>query len=137
MSKKLQATPESVTETDPPAPAVEKKEKAPAGPKAPKGTELNSVIHFLKDKDGKSYGPDHNPKRPGTAGHQRFALYTDGMTVSEALAAGIWGADISWDLGKGFISVTGGTPAAASPTEQVSSENGAGSEEDLAETEAA
>lgn len=127
VSKKMQATPESVTdapttENAEAATPVAKKEKVAAGPRAPKGTELNSVIRFRQDKNGVAYGPDNNPKRPGTAGHQRFALYVDGMTVSEALAAGIWGADVAWDIEHGFISVTGGTAAVPSPTEEVSSE---------------
>jgi hypothetical protein len=96
----------------------EKAPKEPTGPKAPKGTELTSVIRFNNDKEGKPFGPDNNPKRAGTAGHSRFALYTDGMTVEAAMAAGIWGADIKWDMDKGFIRIEGGVAAAPAPTEE-------------------
>jgi chemotaxis protein histidine kinase CheA len=60
----------------------------------------------------KRFGPDarikmlvsENPKKHGAAA-QRFPLYQDGMTVKEALEAGILRADLSWDTKKGFISV--------------------------------
>lgn len=38
-----------------------------------------------------------NPKRPGSASYDRFALYRDGMTVNEAIAAGVKREDIAWD----------------------------------------
>lgn len=44
-----------------------------------------------------------NPKKPGSASHARFALYREGMTVSEALAAGVTTADVRWDSERGFI----------------------------------
>lgn len=44
-------------------------------------------------------------KRPGTASAQRFALYTDGQTVAEALAAGVWWADVRWDVAHGLITL--------------------------------
>lgn len=87
------------------------KERAPAGPR---GVPQDATIHMLSDKSGKPYGVDNNPKRAGTAGHERFAKYTDGMTVGEAIAAGVWAADIKWDLDKKFIEVRGGTVKAAS-----------------------
>jgi hypothetical protein len=46
-----------------------------------------------------------NPKKPGSESHTRFALYRDGQTVSEFLAAGGRKADLSWDLEKGFIAI--------------------------------
>ena len=46
-----------------------------------------------------------NPKRPGSASAERYSLYIDGMTVAEALSAGITKADIRWDTDKGFITV--------------------------------
>lgn len=44
-----------------------------------------------------------NPKR-GTAA-ERFALYKNGMTVDEYIAAGGKRADVNWDVGQGFIEV--------------------------------
>ena len=44
-----------------------------------------------------------NPKKPGSASYDRFALYKDGMTVSEALAAGVTSGDVKWDSERGFI----------------------------------
>jgi len=44
-----------------------------------------------------------NPKRAGAA--ERFALYEDGMTVQEYLAAGGLMADVRWDTKMEFISV--------------------------------
>lgn len=38
-----------------------------------------------------------NPKRPGTASFDRFALYQVGMSVDEAIAAGVKREDIAWD----------------------------------------
>ena len=44
-----------------------------------------------------------NPKKPGSASHERFSKYRVGMTISEALAAGLMPGDIKWDLERGFI----------------------------------
>lgn len=46
-----------------------------------------------------------NPKRPGSASHARYELYTVGMTVDQAVAAGLTSADIRHDEGKGFITL--------------------------------
>ena len=46
-----------------------------------------------------------NPKRLGSASAERYSLYIDGMTVAEALSAGVTKADIRWDTDKGFITV--------------------------------
>ena len=105
-----------------PAPAPEKAEGAAApaaakgGPRGPKGVAHDSTIHFLQDKSGKPYNvTDNNPKKNGSAGHARFALYHEGMTVGEALAAGVWSADITWDIDHGFIRVEGAMPSASAP----------------------
>lgn len=73
-------------------------------PKAPKYSPT-AKITMGKDKDGKSYGADNNPKRAGSASATRFAAYKSGMTVEAALAAGITTADLDHDSKKGFISV--------------------------------
>lgn len=44
-----------------------------------------------------------NPKRGDSAA--RFALYVNGMSVAQALAAGVWPADLRWDLAHKFIEV--------------------------------
>jgi hypothetical protein len=44
-----------------------------------------------------------NPKRG--ASRERFALYRDGMSVGEALAAGITRGDLKWDTDRDFISI--------------------------------
>lgn len=44
-----------------------------------------------------------NPKKPGSASHARFALYRAGMTVAEALAAGVTKGDVRWDMERGHI----------------------------------
>lgn len=87
----------------PKAPKEPKAPKAPAEPKAPKYP-LTAKIKMLADKDGKPYGKDNNPKRPGSSSHDRFAHYVDGMSVEEALK-GVKTADIDWDVAKGFIQV--------------------------------
>jgi hypothetical protein len=47
-----------------------------------------------------------NPKRPGSEAHGRFSAYGKGdVTVAEALKAGATYADLSWDVGHGFIKV--------------------------------
>lgn len=38
-----------------------------------------------------------NPKKAGTASYDRFALYRTGMTVAQALTAGVTRADLDWD----------------------------------------
>lgn len=86
------------------------KEKANKEPKAPKEPRVP------KDSNFKRVYPDaakisvlteggKNPKRPGSAAHERFAAYGTGTTVSEALKAGATYADLSWDVGHGFIKV--------------------------------
>lgn len=44
-----------------------------------------------------------NPKKPRTASYDRFSQYREGMTLAEALSAGLTRADLSWDVERGFI----------------------------------
>jgi hypothetical protein len=44
-----------------------------------------------------------NPKKAGSAAHERFGLYRNGMTVGRAIEAGVWAADVRWDSEHGFI----------------------------------
>lgn len=46
-----------------------------------------------------------NTKKPGSKSHARYELYAVGMTVQEALAAGLTGADIKWDSERGNIKI--------------------------------
>lgn len=56
----------------------------------------NRIIHLVSQI---------NPKRKGSASFDRFELYVDGMTVSEALAAGVRRDDIKWDTEHKLISL--------------------------------
>ena len=47
-----------------------------------------------------------NPKKPGSAAHQRYNLYKTGMTVEAALKAGLRSEDLRWDLRKGHITLS-------------------------------
>ena len=49
-----------------------------------------------------------NPKRPGSASFDRFALYKQGMTVDEYLKAGGQRSDLRWDSDRNFIKITDG-----------------------------
>jgi hypothetical protein len=46
-----------------------------------------------------------NPKRPGTAAFARYAKYVDGMTVAEAVEAGLRRDDFRWDIAHNHISI--------------------------------
>lgn len=50
-----------------------------------------------------------NPKKVGSASHERYEKYKEGMTVQDFIAAGGKTADIKWDVSKGFI-VLGDAP---------------------------
>lgn len=76
-----------------PAPAPKPRE-----PRAPRGTVTDPrVIVAIRP----------NPKRPGSASHARYELYRLGMTVDEAIAAGVKREDIAWDSApsRGFITL--------------------------------
>lgn len=63
------------------------------------------IVTLLADKDGNVFGKDNNPKRKGSASAARFDHYTNGMTVEQALAAGLTRADLEFDVQKKFISI--------------------------------
>ena len=56
---------------------------------------------------------DGNPKKPGTASYDRFALYYGAETVENYIAAVVAGgatrakarADLRWDSARGFIAI--------------------------------
>ena len=47
-----------------------------------------------------------NPWKAGTKGHGYYGLYRSGMTVAQAVKAGVPGGYIAWDAAHGFISVS-------------------------------
>jgi hypothetical protein len=47
-----------------------------------------------------------NPWKAGTKGHGYYAKYRTGMTVAEAVKAGIPRGYVAWDAAHGFITVT-------------------------------
>lgn len=74
-----------------------KKEKTTgAGSGRPKRMQEDQKITLLVDK---------NPKRPGSNAASVFDLYKNGMTVKQALDAGIPRGHMNWDLDHGFIKV--------------------------------
>lgn len=117
MVEKVKKVAEEKAAAKTPKETVAKEPKAPAGPRAPKGCALTDIITFGKDKAGKEYGPENNPKRPSSQSHARFALYKSGMTVKDALGAGVSTADIAWDVSHNLIVVTADpkAPAATAP----------------------
>lgn len=52
------------------------------------------IIHLLVEK---------NPKRAGSKSYDRFECYREGMTVGQAIAAGVTRGDIKWDQEHGHI----------------------------------
>ena len=46
-----------------------------------------------------------NPKREGSLAHKRFALYKDGMTIADYIAAGGRTGDINYDVANQLIEV--------------------------------
>ena len=66
------------------------------GPRGPKGVAMDAKIKLLVDE---------NPKREGSAAHGRFANYKDGMTVADALAAGLRTSDLKYDTAHEFIKI--------------------------------
>lgn len=77
----------------------------PVPPKRQKKFAGDMAITLLTNEEGVPYGPENNPKRPGTKTHAAFARYRNGMTVDQAIADGIDYATIVYDHDKGFISI--------------------------------
>lgn len=84
--------------------APKEKSTDPAQPKAERYNREHK-IRLLSNAEGVQYGPENNPKRAGSASHDRFALYKDGMTIGAAIEAGVKSEDIAWDVKKGFIEI--------------------------------
>lgn len=85
-----------------------KAEGETAAPKEPKAERYNREhkIRLLLNAEGVQYGPTNNPKRAGSASHDRFALYEDGMTIGASIEKGVKTEDIAWDVRKGFIEIS-------------------------------
>jgi hypothetical protein len=114
MATEAKAAPSLTPPVKPPAPAVggvpptpgtqAKTAKEPKAPKMPRDSNFKKVYPdtskiTLLTEGGK------NPKREGSKAHGRFAVYANGMTVAEAIKGGVLYADLSWDVGHGFIKV--------------------------------
>lgn len=110
-SKKMEAeNPTTEAATEATAAPKAKKAKAPKAEgeaAAPKAERYNREhkIRLLSNAEGVKYGPENNPKRAGSASHDRFAMYEDGMTIGAAIEKGVKTDDIAWDTKKGFIEV--------------------------------
>lgn len=103
-----------VTMTDKTTPAKRPAAKKNAAPAAKKSAAKKVAVAAEEGTRGRAPNIDGaakikiltekgaNPKR-GTAA-ERFALYKNGMTVDEYIAAGGKRADVNWDVAQGFIS---------------------------------
>jgi len=86
-------------------------EKAPAAPKAAKPagpaphTKYNGMSKVEKDALRIKLLVTTNPKKPGSATHDRFELYKNGVLVGELKAKGVTGEDLRWDIDHNFIAL--------------------------------
>ena len=64
----------------------------------------NDILHFGVDKDGTAYSAENSPKK-GEGTKERWSKYTDGMTLAEALAAGLTRSNVRKDRRAGFITI--------------------------------
>ena len=98
VAKKADAAPAKKAEVAVPAKKAAPTKKAPEPEVGARGRQPNiagSAKIKILAKD--------NPKRAAAA--ERFALYKNGMTVDEYIAAGGKRADVNWDVAQGFIEV--------------------------------
>ena len=111
--QELEANPvleETVEQTPPEERKREEEQAAAAEEKKPREKTvarrpLTARLTLGKDKEGKSYGKDNNPKRGKAA--ERFAKYATGQTVAQYAAAIRNRAkalrDVKWDSSQGWI----------------------------------
>lgn len=104
MATKDKAAEDTATETTAAAEGEENTTKRKPPVREPK-YKPEAKITLLADKDGNPYGKDNNPKRQGSKAGERFALYVNGMTVDQAIAAGLTRADLDFDVQKKFIDI--------------------------------
>ena len=102
-STKIEAAQAAAQAAEQAAQAAEQSSPAAAEPKTrgPRGVAETAVITL------KVQG---NPKRAGSKAYDRFALYRDGMTVAEALDAGITTPDLVYDSKHGLVAIEGYDP---------------------------
>lgn len=62
------------------------------------------IIHFGTDAEGNAYSAENSPKK-GEATKERWGKYVDGMTLEEALAAGLTRSNVRKDRRAGFITI--------------------------------
>ena len=95
-------------------PKAEATPKEPKAPKAPKEPKLDAEGKLIVAKKKVYPLPDYTPdtkiiavaaNNKRGASKDRFAKYVVGMTVAEALAAGVLKADINWDAPRGLIAL--------------------------------
>ena len=98
--REAQPAEEKITEVKP---AEEKpaEEKAPEPQKMPHGREHRAMYEH---DDLIFVMVSENPKRPGSSSATRFEKYRDGMTVQDAVDAGLK-RDLAWDWDHGFITI--------------------------------
>lgn len=95
--------------------AAPNKKDSPAGD-APKASVARSNFKALYPEDATiTLKVEANPKKAGSKSAERFEGYfaaskKGDTSVGGALAAGVTYADIAYDVGRGFITVEGGTP---------------------------
>ena len=94
----------------------EERERSPAAPAAATRAASASGDRVLEYVSA-------NPKKPGSAAHERFALYKVGMTADELVASGVRKADLRWDAERGFVRWS--EPAAATASGDGSAEEDA------------
>jgi len=79
-------------------------EKAQKTPKEKKDPVVRKIAGF--DRSAKiTVLVKENPKRKNSKSATRFDFYKSGMTIDQALAAGVAAADISYDLDKQYIKI--------------------------------
>lgn len=117
MTKVAEEAQVETAETEAPVAAAPKKAKA-APKKAAKAEtaegEAPAEKQVRRSKFEELYPEDakltvdvkENPKRAGTKAHARFEHYRGVDTVGDALANGVLYADIAYDIGRGYITVT-------------------------------
>lgn len=94
------------TEGDEMAKAAKKATKGKSKPPTKRARfQPEMKISFLKDGEDKAYGNGNNPRREGSKRFKQFAKYKSGMTVADALKAGIDGGCLASDVKRKHIAI--------------------------------
>jgi hypothetical protein len=76
--------------------------------RAPRSTGPRRSVSVRRSDPRKiTYVSPTNPKKQGSASHDRFALYQIGMTIDEFVRAGGTMGDVKWDAERDFIKIEG------------------------------